>query len=70
MTPAKEKAEELVLNFYEIVKNKYPSLLAMPTAKQCAIIAANEILNNKIGGLQYNSDKQFWKDVKNEIKKL
>jgi hypothetical protein len=62
MTP-KEKAKELVDKLYD--KIKY-----IETSKDCASIAANEILNNKIGGLQYNSDKQFWKDVKKEIKKL
>jgi hypothetical protein len=65
MTP-KEKAEVLVLKFEQYSDSADERGFAI----KCALIAVDEILNNKIGGLRYNSDKQFWKDVKKEIKNL
>jgi len=74
MTP-QEKAKELVLHFYETVKNKYPSTSAMPLAKQCALIAVNEILEqlNHLPtegyGMQYIGIIEHWERVKTEIEK-
>ncbi len=45
LTPT-EKAKELVLQFYEVVKNKYPSTSGMPLAKQCALIAIKHELES------------------------
>lgn len=60
MTP-KEIAEELV--------NKYDETLtyleSKEKAKQCAIIAVNEILKHC-----YEVMKPFWEEVKQEIEKL
>jgi hypothetical protein len=70
MSNPQEKAKELVEKFRLNVLDYEGCSINEHKAKQCAIIATNEILNNKIGGLRYNSDKQFWKDVKKEIKKL
>ena len=76
---AKIKAEELVLQFYEVVKNIYPSTNGMPLAKQCAIIAVDEILNNNCGSHTDESnaineeiycDEYYWQEVKTEIKKI
>ena len=67
MTP-KEKAKDLVLQFYEVVKNKYPSTSGMPLAKQCALIAVDEIQN-----LCWNNNEvgiKYWNEVKKEIEKL
>ena len=80
LTPT-EKAKELVLQFYKVVKNKYPSTSGMPLAKQCALIAVEEILeitqkpvyvlddfgDKKQTGWENNS---FWFAVFQEILKL
>jgi hypothetical protein len=77
----KEKANELVLQFYEVVKNKYPSTNGMPLAKQCALIAVDEILKTRPGfpypdelGLEIkgifniiNYPIVYWQEVKQEI---
>jgi hypothetical protein len=65
----KEKAKELVLQFYEVVKNKYPSTNGIPLAKQCAIIAVDEIIDALDKSL-IDSDIEWWKQVKQEIEKL
>ena len=82
MTP-KQKAEELVRKFEPIVVywdcyNDAP----MPTedilvdAKQCAIIAVDEILDECTywaGGINidWENDRfKFWQEVKHEIKKV
>ena len=74
MTP-QEKAKELVLHFYETVKNKYPSTSAMPLAKQCALIAVDEILEN-FGTLTEGKEHyaaystiQFYQQIKQELLK-
>jgi hypothetical protein len=70
MTP-KEKAEELVGKYqsgYTIHGFNYQFLNDLQDAKQCALIAANEILN------QYWSHdtkrRDWWQEVKQEIEKL
>ena len=59
MTP-KEKAEELVDKFYPMFTNSVRDTLA----KQCALIAVNEILN--IGCIEV----PYWLEVKQEIEKF
>ena len=66
MTP-KEKSEELVLKYYELSKNKYPSTNGIPLAKQCALIAVNEILDLY---LEESRNTRYWEDVKEEIENL
>ena len=77
----KEKAEQLVSNFYAInskliiVKNGYDMgdryNLVMPIAKKCALIAVNEIINLKLLWFQKDSkDLQYWNEVEQEIEKL
>jgi len=69
MTP-KEKAKELVskyLRTYPIYNN--PTVVISYThneAKQCALIAVNEILNV----IHTNMEDRYWKEVKLEIQKL
>ena len=60
---AKEKAEELVLNFLRI-ENNTPEWFNTHIAKQCALIAVDEVLN-KDG---YNND--YWQQVKTEINNI
>jgi len=75
MTP-KEKAIELVDKFYDTTPNEawYNPPLASASmeykawvqAKQCALIAVDEIL----GFLSYQSHIRYWQEVKKEIEKL
>ena len=77
MTP-KEKAEELVIKMYQplpaskeaekgkehLYYNQYDA------AKQCALIAVDEILNND-GFVEFDQYlTEFWGEVKQEIEKL
>lgn len=73
MTP-KEKAEELYKRMYTQHSNIYPS-----TAKQCALIAVDEILdalaeyddrNNTYELQNMDRDFNYWQEVKQEIGKL
>ena len=67
MTP-KEKAEELANNFMPFCKNNYND------AKQCALIAVDEIINTgplkMVDWGEIISDKPYWQEVKQEIKNL
>jgi hypothetical protein len=63
MTP-KEKAEEITLKYYNLGKHLY---IPMSFAKQCALIAVDEVRDN----LPLISDiQQYWNEVKQEIEKL
>ena len=56
---SKEKAEELVEKMFSLsTTNAFP-------AKQCALIAVDELLNHC-----YEVMKPFWEEVKIEIEKL
>ncbi len=75
MTP-KEKAKELIDRFYNHTFNvEKDTEDNFSSAKQCALIAIEEILNEvddntyKIGRNKLSS-KQFWLEVKQEIDKL
>jgi hypothetical protein len=57
---AKEKAKELVDSYYWELENDYK-------AKQCALIAVDEILKLELND---GYDKEYWQQVKNEIEKL
>ena len=72
MTP-KEKAEELVDKFYQTTPNEYfvnepigikGRYKSWEQAKQCALIAVDEILN--IGCIEV----PYWAEVKQEIENL
>ena len=71
MTP-QEKAEQLVESFMNIKQQKLAdySIIYHPTAKQCALIAVDEIV--KCAFWKYNSIEHinYWKEVKQEIEKL
>lgn len=67
MTP-KEKAEEIVDKFIDI-ENKYKEYTDFIQAKQCALIAVDEIQNTKavyVNDVEYD----YWEQVKQEIEKL
>jgi hypothetical protein len=60
---AKEKAENLVLKFLR-VENNTPNWFNTHIAKQCAIIAVDEVLNEP------DSSEVYWQQVKTEINNL
>ena len=65
---SKDKASDLVCYFYEIQSNEYDYGINWEMAKQCAIIAVNEILMLDI---ETNIlDYWWWQEVKIEIEKL
>ena len=69
MTP-KEKAEELYLKYYPWF-NDYAN--PKPAAKQCALIAVDEIIKSKPhewDGCDYYTMEDYWKQVLIEINNL
>jgi len=60
----KEKAEELIRKYYTWGINKEGQTLSWLEAKQCALIAIDEILTLDI----YQSEQWYWEEVKQEIK--
>ena len=78
MTP-QEKAKELFEKFLKTDKKDNYSFVGNQVAKECAIIAVDEILNNNCGtntdGQQaYKEeiycDEYFWHDVKLEVERF
>ena len=68
MTP-KEKAWSIFWNFKNIPdKWKNEKVFQNYYAKQCALIAVDEILNGS--RLFYSQDYNFWQEVKKELQKL
>lgn len=61
----KEKAKELFIRNFEITVDDY-------CAKQCALIAVNEIINaiSTIYEHDWNILHPYWQEVKQEIEKL
>ena len=67
---AKDKALELVNNFYlNGIKDKDYSM-EYEDSKECALICVDEILNNRGIPFYFESCFKFWKEVKQEINKL
>lgn len=65
---AKEKADELIYKFLSIIcYNTRPIDISHPHAKQCALIAVDEMLKE-----HYHLSERgiFWQEVKQEIEKL
>jgi hypothetical protein len=66
----KLKAEELVLKFLRI-ENNTPEWFNTHIAKQCALIAVDEIINNVLVGIDLPSTwGNYWQEVKTEINNL
>jgi len=63
MTP-KEKAEELVYKFDDIMEFSTPQRFA----KLCALVAVDEILKLELQEVYQNID--YWQEVKQKIEKL
>ena len=70
---AKKKAEELVLNFLRI-ENNTPEWFNTHIAKQCALIAVNEVILANPHSNPLNTDvystMDYWQEVKQEINNL
>jgi hypothetical protein len=71
----KEKAEELVNSYRIILMNEDTEcgneILCTSIAKQCALIAVEQILTRMIGSRAYSfNEKLFWNEVKKEIELL
>ena len=63
----KEKAKELVEKFSDLEDGE----MYIGKAKQCALIAVNEIISIKILWFQKDTkDIDFWKEVKEELLKI
>jgi len=72
---SKEKAQELVHKFQELNRSKISdySRIEFPTAKQCALIAVDEILKSDWfipTKEDYVKWLSYWEEVKQEIEKL
>ena len=79
MMKPKEKAQEIFNKMYQVddVMGNYP--MCFDTAKKCALIAVEEILNNNCGShtdeanatnSEIYCDEYFWNDVKSELRSL
>jgi hypothetical protein len=72
---AKEKADELIDKMYYVGryddKEDYNPAMAWERAKQCALMAVDEILNHhsQEQGL-YRIDTYYWQQVKSELQSL
>lgn len=69
----KEKAKELfkkytIATWIKLDEIKY--LTTIPTAKECALIAVDEILNVIPDNNGWQTKREYWFEVKQEIKKL
>lgn len=70
MTP-KEKAQELFFNFYEIDNDSIDFGMNKEMAKQCALIAVDEIIEAlHEHHWQNRLIIDYWQEVKQEIEKL
>jgi hypothetical protein len=67
---AKDKAKQLVNAFFYADNADVNSIITISVAKQCALIAVDEIIDNeKIDNLEDNN-LSYWQEVKSEIEKL
>ena len=69
---SKKQAQELFDEFYDAVDQHWNQV---PVAKQCALIAVDEIIkyqDSLVGMLDTNDgrDIMFWEEVKKEIEQL
>jgi hypothetical protein len=69
MKSSQEKAEELVDKYYLLLQES-KGYYDLPNAKQCALIAVNEILNKYNDFIQTHEQFLYWNEVKQEIEKL
>lgn len=70
----KEKAKELVGKYYVFGIKKEGQSLSFEESKKCALIAVDEVIYcldiNQDNVYFYNSEYEYYKEVKQEIDKL
>lgn len=69
MSKEKEKAEELVLKYLRI-DNNTKEWFNTHIAKQCALIAVDEIFESISEIFETYEEREYWLEVKKEIEKL
>lgn len=70
MSEAKEKAKELFNKYCYAIRTEETDsgyFTNIIYAKNCALIAVEEILNN---GFDFTDESEYWQEVKTEIEKL
>ena len=68
---AKQKAEELVSKYYTLIDFSEVYQGSIKSAKQCALISVNEIMES-FNSLEYYPEdlRDYWREVKQEINKI
>lgn len=71
MTP-KEKAYELYIRYLLLTNDSILLTNDSRIAKQCALIAVDEIISeyNRMERYNFVIEKEYWQEVKTEIEKL
>ena len=69
MTP-KEKAKELIDKYYHLFSVELENTIDYREAKNCALIAVDEILNEYNDFMQTREQFGYWEEVKQEIYEL
>lgn len=67
MTP-KEKAKEIYCKYTDALNIRDLQTTANPFAKQCALIAVDEVINSEL--YKWLEDEIYWQEVKQEVEKL
>ena len=70
MSEAKDKAKELFDKYCYAIRTEETDsgyFTNIIYAKNCALIAVEEILNN---GFDFTDESEYWQEVKTEIEKL
>ena len=70
MSEAKEKAKELFDKYCYAIRTEETDsgyFTNIIYAKNCALIAVEEILNN---GFDFTDESEYWQEVKKELEKL
>ena len=68
---AKEKSKEIYCKYADALNIRDLQTTANPFAKQCALIAVDEILECTTNGLGLTKfSKEYWQQVKTEINNL
>lgn len=64
----KEKADEIYCKYTDALNIRDLQITANPFAKQCALIAVDEVINSAL--FKWLEDEIYWQEVKREIENL
>ena len=67
---AKNKADDLIEMYLNIISDTNPLDSYLSAAKRCAIICVDEMLDCNSTCVDSEDEFEFWKEVKQEINKL